>query len=376
MRTSAAMDMGIGWGRFHGLWRRRRPAGRRRAGQAPPLNGYASGARIVVMMLSALSLAALSVLAFGCTKGGTAPGGAAAGGGKMIVFVTVLPEAYLTERIAGEHARVEVLVGPGQDPHTFEPAPKQMALLSGAKLYFTIGMPFEESLCRKLASGGGAAGPRIVDVRKGIQLLAAPEEEHESERQAGHDAAVHPHTANETDPHVWMSPRLAATMVRTMCEALSQADPAHKADFQRNLAALQADLETLGQRIARALAPVKGRTFFVYHPAFGYFAAEYGLRQEAIETGGKAPDLKHIRELIDRAKADGVKVIFVQPQFSARTAETIASQIGGTVVAIDPEARDYLANLQHVAEEIEKSLKAEGTKGATSKAAKGPTGGP
>jgi zinc transport system substrate-binding protein len=306
------------------------------------------------LFLRALPLAALALLAAGCGKGGTPPA-AGGGGGKMTVFVTVLPQAYLAERIAGRHARVEVLVGPGQDPHTFEPAPKLMAMLAGAKLYFTVGMPFEEALCRKLGSAGAAAGPRIVDVRKGMQLLPAPEEEHE--------AAGHPHAANETDPHVWMSPRLAAVMGRTMCDALSAADPAHNADFESNLAILQADLGKLNERIARALAPFKGRTFFVYHPAFGYFAADYGLKQEAIETGGKAPDLRHIRELIDRAKADGVKVIFVQPQFSARTAETIASQIGGTVVAIDPEAKDYLANLQHVAEEIEKSLAAAGKAG-------------
>jgi zinc transport system substrate-binding protein len=279
-----------------------------------------------------------------------------------VVFVTVLPEAYLAERIAGDHARVEVLVGPGQDPHTFEPAPKLMALLAGAKLYFTVGMPFEDALCRKLGSGGGA-GPQIVDVRKSIQLL--PMAEHEHQGAAEPPGSRHP--AGESDPHVWMSPRLAAIMARTMCEALSAADPAHEADFERNLAALQADLEKLNERIARALSPFKGRTFFVYHPAFGYFAAEYGLRQEAIETGGKAPDLKHIRELIDRAKADGVKVIFVQPQFSARTAETIASQIGGTVVPIDPEAKDYLRNLQHVAEEVEKSLAAEKGKVPASK---------
>jgi zinc transport system substrate-binding protein len=234
-----------------------------------------------------------------------------------------------------------------------------MAMLAGAKLYFTVGMPFEDALCRKLASAGGAAGPRIVDVRQGMRLLPAPEEQHEGEHA---DAAGHHHAADETDPHVWMSPRLAATMARTMCDALCQADPAHEPSFELNLAILQGDLEKLNQRIARALAPFKGRTFFVYHPAFGYFAAEYGLKQEAIETGGKAPDLKHIRELIDRAKADGVKVIFVQPQFSARTAETIASQIGGTVVPMDPEAKDYLANLQHVAEEIEKSMAAGAAK--------------
>jgi zinc transport system substrate-binding protein len=305
------------------------------------------------------------LLAAGCGKGDTSPAGASAG--RPVVFVTVLPQAYLAERIAGQHARVEVLVGPGQDPHTFEPAPKLMAMLAGAKLYFTVGMPFEDALCRKLASAGATAGPRIVDVRKGMQLLPAPEEEHQGEHHDGHDAAHehadaagHHHDADETDPHVWMSPRLAAAMARNMCDALGEADPAHRADFQRNLAALQADLEKVGERVARALAPFKGRTFFVYHPAFGYFAAEYGLKQEAIETGGKAPDLKHIRELIDRAKADGVKVIFVQPQFSARTAETIASQIGGTVVPMDPEARDYLANLQHVAEQIEKSLAAKG----------------
>ena len=141
-----------------------------------------------------------------------------------------------------------------------------------------------------------------------------------------------------------------------MCETLVEIDPAHKADYEKNLKQLDADLDALDAQLANELAPLKGRTFFVFHPAFGYFARDYGLKQEAVETGGKAPGPKHVKELIDKAKSEGVRVIFVEPQFSQQAAKAIADQIGGVVIPINPLAEDYIANLQDVARKIHDAL--------------------
>ena len=276
------------------------------------------------------------------------------GAGRPIVFVSVLPQAYLAERIANGHADVDVMVGPGQDPHTYEPTPRQMTRLSQALVFFRVGVPFEDTLLPKL---GSARQLRIVDTRKGITLIPMVEHEGgEDEADAHAEAAHHEHHGDELDPHIWISPRLAKVQAQTICGVLMEIDPAHKADYEKNLQQLQADLDGLDAHIAAALAPLKGKTFFVFHPAFGYFAQDYGLKQEAVETGGKTPGPKHVKNLIDKARSEGVHVIFVQPQFSEQAARTIAQQIGGVVVPIDPLSRDYVANLQEVARQIREAF--------------------
>jgi len=267
--------------------------------------------------------------------------------GRLSVFVSIPPEAYFVQRIGGDHVNVHVLVRPGQNPHTYDPPLKQMAELSHARLFFRIGMPFESSLLPKIAD---VEGLKIVDLRQGIAL--APMAEHEDEEAP---AAEH-HPPGGMDPHVWLSPKLAKVMARTVGEALAEADPAHAADYRANLQALEADLEALDRRIARALAPVRGRRIYVFHPAFGYFCRAYGLKQEAVEVGGKNPAARQVQALITRARADGVRVIFVQPQFSQRAAETIARRIGGVVVPLDPLAEDYVANLEQMAQKVREAL--------------------
>jgi zinc transport system substrate-binding protein len=258
--------------------------------------------------------------------------------GKPSVFVSVLPQAYLAERIADGHAEVEVLVPPGQEPHTYGPTPKQMTRLSEAQAFFRIGVPFEDTLVPKLSSAGQL---RIVDTTEGIERISSTDEDEPG-----------------MDPHTWTSPRLAKAQAATMCRTFVEIDPSHRSDYEANLRKLDADLDELDAEIAAALAPLKGRTFFVFHPAFGYFARDYGLKQEAVETGGKAPGPRHVKELIDKARAEGVRVIFVEPQFSRQAAEAIAREIGGAVVSIDPLAGDYLANIRRVAHEIRDALAA------------------
>lgn len=266
--------------------------------------------------------------------------------GKWIVFAGIAPVGYFVERIGGEHCAVEVLVGPGESPHTYTATMKQMARLERAKVFVQTGVPFEQTLLAKVTATHKDL--TVVDLRKGLTLREMCEGHH------GHD---HDHHAHETDPHTWLAPKLAMVQARTICDALCDIDPDHAGDYRRNLAALLADLELLDREIAAALKPLAGKTFYVFHPAFGYFAAAYGLTQKAVETGGVAPDGKALQALIDEAKAAGVRVIFVQPQFSDRAAKTIARQIGGAVVPIDPLARDYPGNLRRIADAVRKALK-------------------
>jgi len=295
-----------------------------------------------------LSVAAAAALA-GCR---TAPSPAAE---KVQVFVSILPQVYFVERIGGAYVAASALVGPGQSPHTFEPTPMQMAKLAEARLYLAIGWPFEEQLIAKVK----AAGPdlRVVDTRQGIALRRMTPAEAMADED--HDAAAATGAPGEPDPHFWLNPRLAKIMAGTIARTLAEIAPTHAAEFQKNLEGLDADLDRLDAALARALAPLKGKDFFVYHPAFGYFADAYGLRQVPVEIEGKEPTARQIAAVVARAKAEGVRVIFVQPQFSAKSAEAIARTIGGAVVPMDDLARDYFANLNDMAEKVRKAIGTE-----------------
>jgi zinc transport system substrate-binding protein len=273
-------------------------------------------------------------------------------GDRINVFVSILPEAYFVERVGGQRVEVNVLVGPGQEPHSYEPTPGQMSAMAKARLFFRTGMPFEEVMLPKLAAV--FQGLEIVDLRRGITLRKIEADEVESEahgEQHGHELE-----AGGNDPNIWLAPKLVMIQARTVADTLSRADSVHAEEYRRNAAAFEADLTALDARLTAALAPVKGKELFVFHPAFGYFADAYGLKQVSVEIQGKEATAKDTTALIKRAREGGARVIFVQPQFSSRLAEVLAEQIGGAVVPLDDLPRDYLKSMESMAEQVRKAL--------------------
>ncbi len=270
--------------------------------------------------------------------------------GPLQVFVSILPQAFFVERIGGDRVRVEVLVGPGQSPHVFEPTPRQATALAQANVYFTIGLPFEQRMVSKLE--GTFANLSFVDTAKGVprRLLESGEAcDHDhgpgTDQQHHHDEAAH-------DPHIWMDPQLAKQIARNICEGLCAHDPVGTELFRANLARLERELDDLHAELSAALQPLRGREFFVYHAAFGYFAAAYGLKQVPVEVGAREPTPAQLLALIERARAAEARVIFVLPQFSKRSAAALAREVGAVIVPIDDLSRDYLVNLRDVARKI------------------------
>ena len=269
------------------------------------------------------------------------------------VFVSILPQQTFVERVGGEHVRVTSLIRPGQSPETFEPTPRQVAALAKADLFVGTGMPFETAWMARLQ----AANPRmrVLDARQGLTLLPAEDHGHHHAPAAGPhptDAGGPTHVHDAGDPHVWTSPQLVARMSVNIRDTLAELDPAHAADFARNQAAFAAELDSLDSEIRAMLADLPSRKFLVFHPAWGYFAQDYDLVQVSIEQGGKEPGPRALASLIEDARHDGIRVVFVQPQSDPRFAARIAEAIGGRVIAIDPLAPDYLTNLRAVAQQI------------------------
>jgi zinc transport system substrate-binding protein len=254
-------------------------------------------------------------------------------------FVSILPQQYFVERVGGQHVAVSVMVGPGQSPATYEPTPGQLSRLARARIYFRIGVKFEDVWMTRIA----AINPdmRIVDLRDGIALRPV-------DQPSGAPAPA----GGLADPHVWTSPPRVKTMAATIRDALSQLDPAHRVDYDANYRTFAGELDRLDQEIRATLAGLQRRAFMVFHPAWGYFADTYGLKQIPIEVAGKEPGARTLAQIIATGRREHVQVIFVQTQFSRRTAETIARALGARVVAVDPLAVAYLDNLQRVARQF------------------------
>jgi zinc transport system substrate-binding protein len=271
--------------------------------------------------------------------------------GRLAVFVGIPPLRYLVEQIGGKHVKVDVLVQPGQDPHTFTPGPQQAVALGGAAVFFQVGMPFETAVLDKVREGNRRLV--IVDTTEGIKKLPLVGPCCE---ESGHDHhAVN--EAEELDPHVWLSPPLLKTMAANIAEGLCRADPSHTTDYRRNFLSLDRRLDVLHRQVGRKLAPYRGRSFYVFHPGFAYFADAYGLKEAAIQLGGQMPTGKHLLALIEKARAEGVKTVFVQPEFDPQSARAVAEALGGHVVQINGLGENVIADIKDIATKIESAMR-------------------
>jgi zinc transport system substrate-binding protein len=236
------------------------------------------------------------------------------------------------------------MVQPGQSPENYEPTPRQMQDIGHSLAYIKIGAPFENVWVEKLQ----AANPemQIFDSSKGIDRLPIVQHQHESG----------PSVTGELDPHVWTSPRLVKIQAQNIADLLISLDSKNETVYLQNLQSFLSDIDTLDRQLKDELAPLTNRKFIVYHPTWGYFAADYNLEQLIIEIEGTEPSAQEMALLIDEAKTDHVRVIFVQPEFNSRSADTIAKEIGAVVIPISSLEKDWLENLRYVGKVLAESL--------------------
>jgi zinc transport system substrate-binding protein len=244
------------------------------------------------------------------------------------VTVSILPQKYFVERIGGDLVNISVMVQPGESPATYEPKPEQMTALSNTDAYISIGVPFEKAWLEKFQAANSSM--KMVDTTQRIDRKATPD--------------------GGFDPHIWLSPSLVKIQSETIYSALAALDPANKGVYKANLNAFISDIEKLDANIRAKLEKTEIKKFIVFHPAWGYFAQDYGLEMIPVEVGGQEPSAQELAALIEQAKAENIKVVFAQPEFSQEDAETIAQEIGGEVILIGPLNPDWLNNLNKVAE--------------------------
>ena len=265
----------------------------------------------------------------------------------MYVTVSILPQEYFVKRIGGDHVLVNVMVEPGASPHTYEPKPEQLRALSRSVAYFSIGVDFEQAWLDRIAAANRAM--LMVDTTQGIERVPMVTghqhtgEEPEEGNQRGENKG------ENLDPHIWMSPELVKIQSQTIAGALVELDPAHQAEYEANLESFIADIDALESEIRATLEGLSSRKFTVFHPAWGYFARDFDLEMVPIEVGGQEPSAAELAALVSGAKKEGIQVVFVQPEFSTKSAETIAQEIDGQVLSISTLAPDWMENMRRVA---------------------------
>jgi len=254
------------------------------------------------------------------------------------VGVSIAPQRYFVRQLLGDEVTVHVLVRQEQSPATYDPSPKEMAAVTGAGVFFRVGVPFEAGVVPRLKRL--APDLAVVDVREGIRMRPVPH----------HGGRADP------DPHFWLDPLRSLTMAQTMARTLAERRPERAATIRANLARLELRLRALNEDLTRALAPVRGRTLFAYHGAYGYFCERYHLEQRALASGSKEPGGRLLAGFIKAGREAGARTVFVQPQFSHSEAEVVAREIGARVVVLDPLASDYVANLRRIARAVLRAL--------------------
>ncbi|MDR0597799.1 MAG: zinc ABC transporter substrate-binding protein, partial [Treponema sp.] len=273
-------------------------------------------------------------------------GGAGRADDRPVLVVSILPQSYFASRILGPDggARIMTLVGPGQNPHSYEPTPRQMADLAAARAWVLSGTEFEISLRPKVE----ALFPRliIIDGTAGVRFrtLTAREAENDGHdgEEAGHDDGI--------DRHTWLGHKPARIMAGHILAALYEIDSPGEASYRKNYQALISDMDQEFGALREKLSPQRGRVVFVYHPAFGYFLDEFGIIQEAVEIDGKEPTPRALNGLIEKARRERAAAVFVQAQFPVNTAKTAAEAAGAVLVPLDPLAPDWLANIRLMGE--------------------------
>lgn len=252
-------------------------------------------------------------------------------GTKPLVFVSILPQKYFIEQVSQGLVDVEVMVGPGQNPTTYEPTPRKISALARADIYFTIGVPFENAWLNRISRNY----PRMKVVHCCDDIIDM------SALHADADHAEH----QADDPHVWTSPINVIAIANRIGQELSRLDSNNSGRYELATVAFIQRLSELDRRIEELTRDLRKRKLVVSHPAWSFYAAEYGFEQISIEQNGKDIQASSLRNLIRQARQDNIKAVFTQPQFNDKAAHIIATELGGKVYSLDPLAYDYIENM-------------------------------
>ena len=249
---------------------------------------------------------------------------------KPVIAVTIVPEATFLSAVAGDDFEIITMIPPGASPETYEPSPIDMASLENASLYFSIGVPSEESILKSLSSD-----TKVVALHKKT-------------------AAKYPDLTLDggRDPHIWLCPERASFMVSLIAEELALFFPENAQKYNQNAQNYINEISSATKTAQNILETGGIRDFFVFHPSFQYFANYFSLNMYALEEHGKEATPKHLAQMVDLAEEKNIEVVFYQAEASSRQAESFAKEIGAKAVKLEPLSADYTKNIIKMATAI------------------------
>ncbi|MDE6115863.1 zinc ABC transporter substrate-binding protein [Barnesiella sp. WM24] len=258
---------------------------------------------------------------------------------KPTITVSIQPQKYFLEKIAGDKWEVKCLLSNGANPESYDPAMTHLLNLESSKAYFRMGnIPFESAIINKVHNNNPAL--KIYNNSEGIELITGTH---------SHGDIKH---ADAPDPHTWTSVKNARIIATNMYNAMSDLDPKHKDTYSRNYLKVLESLDSLDSSIDSLLAPKRGESFVVWHPSLSYFARDYGLHQISLSPEGKEASVNMLQEAVDSARTSGARVVFYQKEIDSRQAETANRQIGATMVNINPLSYNWDKEIYNIANAI------------------------
>ncbi|MGM9833140.1 MAG: metal ABC transporter solute-binding protein, Zn/Mn family [Candidatus Limisoma sp.] len=257
---------------------------------------------------------------------------------KPVITVSIEPQRYFVEKIAGDRFKVRCMLDKGGSPETYEPSMANMMSLEKSSAYFFMGkLGFETAIRGKITE----YNPNIkaYDLSQGVTMLEG----------CHHFDADDEHG---TDPHIWTSVVNAKIIVANIHAALCELDPDGTKIYDENLRTFTAELDELQSQLDARLADCRGKSFLVWHPSLSYFANDYGLQQISVEYEGKESPLKYVKDKIDLAKSSGATVFFLQKDMDSAQAASVNAEIGAKIVEINPLSYDWKTEIVKIADAI------------------------
>lgn len=252
---------------------------------------------------------------------------------KPVITVSILPQKTFVEKIAGDDFKIQVLVPHGASPESYTLVPSQLRDISHSDVWFRLGyIGFELPLHEKIREINRKM--EVVDLSERLDLIRGEEIQH----------GDHTHPGG-VDPHFWLSPKMVKQMTERIAGTLEKINPEKKETYRENFRKFAIEIDELDQKIGDALKDYRGKAFVTFHPSLTYFARDYGLVQYTLESDGKEPTSQHMAKVINMAREQNIKVIYIQSEFDNENARVFAEEIKGKVLEVKPLSTEWEDNL-------------------------------
>ena len=262
-------------------------------------------------------------------------------GQKETLSVSIPPQKYFIEQIAGDEFNINIMIPPGANPVTYDPSPGKMKKVANSVAYIKVGhLAFEKIWMDKFTSVN--SDMKVIDQSKYTEIIQV------DTKTKGHN---HGHGTGG-DPHIWTSPKAVKKQVKAIKEGLTEINPENESFYTKNYRNFINNIDSLDSFVERRLEDVKNKSFMVFHPALSYYARDYGLNQIAIEFEGKEPTPSKLKEIVDLARREQIKTVFIQKQFNVDNAETVADEIGADLEVINPLGSNWMETIKDITEKI------------------------